>query len=550
MIDTFELDRAIPRDALLTQLKDHSKAPASARGHHDAQPAAEFYALGQNVGIVLDGKFIGVDIDRPDIDEARFLAKRLDETGTWRQRTPHGRHWLFRIPAGLELGNGILPDNFGNSYGDMKTLGFLVAPGSEVRCDGRKHGGAPCAAEAYAIECATDPVPAPDWILALAAAGHKAAREASGARRDTIPVGEHDNAMSAILGQVARSLQARLSEDALARVGRAIVREAGILEPSAHRPFGEGDFRRWAGSAVRHGDDKPLYDNVGDLAPAGWVEGVEALEAADRTPKRWWVPGFFPRGELVMLFGRGGIGKSTAAAWLAAQVTREGGTVGYLGVEEPFAKFIDRAVLAGGDFNRMVAAPQATLFPRDLPALEVNLRLRGVDVLYIDSIYSHFETTAHGENAAVHARRCLGPLAALAMRSGVTIIGTFHENKAGEFLGSVEMVNVARHIIKAYRKRSGPLMLRVWKTNLKEPGYELGLHGEELDRVDPLTGELVYEIDEAGGLAAERIIIPTRTERILASIELSEDDLAPPDGQTVREAMTETKRRYRKNVSV
>jgi len=517
-------ERGIPFDARVTQLHDGAKEPTSAHGHHNNEPWSDFYALGRNVGIVLDGQYIALDIDRPDADEARFLAKRLDDEATWRQKTPHGRHWLFRVPAGFRPGNGKLRDANGNPYGDIKTLGYIVAPGSEV-------GGTE-----YRIEIVTDPKPAPPWVLETATAAVRATRAAEAAaseRRDQIPVGEHDNALAAILGQIARSATARLSQGALERIAAALVRDAGILAPSTGRPYGPGDFKRLAESALRFGEARPIYDPAQVMAQ-GLVCGADVSPVGP--VQRWWVHGFFPHAELVTVFGRGGIGKSTTGSWLAAEVTKKNGSIAWAGVEEPFHRFLGRAILAGGDRSRIFALPNPSKIrlPHDLPQIVAACKGAGIEVLYFDSIMSHF-SHEDNENAAERARRVLGPVAEAAQAEGLMVVGIFHENKLGEFKGATEMIDVARHSVKAFRKRNGPLHLKVWKSNLHTPRYALTLVGEE---VEYRFGEHVqYEEQRDGSVEAARIIVPTLGPDLLDEEEIdprvSEDDVVIPEGEDI-----------------
>ena len=533
--DILEPKRCIPRDARLTQLHDHEKLPTSVHGHHANEPAAEFFALGQNVGIVLDEQFLVIDIDRPDADAARFLAKRLEEHPTWRQRTRKGRHWLFRVPPEFcrSVGNSPLYGAESEKpYGDMKTLGYIVAPGSEV--DGFT----------YEIEAGLDPQSAPPWLLDFARNAKRAFRaqgEAQAGRRDQIPVGEHDNALASILGQVARSSAARLSQGALERVAAALVREAGILAPSDGRPYGPGDFRRLAESALRFGDGHPAFDPVSIMAP-GLVSGAEV--SAVGPTQEWWVHGFFPHGELVTLFGKGGIGKSTTGSWLAAQVTRKPGNFAWAGVEEPFHRFLGRAILAGADRSRIFALPNPSKIqlPRDIPQIIETCRGAEIKVLYFDSIMSHF-SREETENAAERARRVLGPLAEAANREGIMIVGIFHENKLGEFKGATEMIDVARHSIKAYRKRNGPLHLKVWKSNMHTPRYALTLVGKEVEY--RIGDEVQYEEARDGSVGVAKIIVPELGEDLLDEPEidprLDDGDVVIPEGEQIKTKRSKAK---------
>lgn len=520
-------ERGIPHDANVTQLHDGEKLPTSSSGHHNNEPWIDFFPLGRNVGIVLDHKFIVIDIDRPDADEARFLERRLNETGTWRQKTPRGKHWLFRIPLGFTPGNGKLVDLNEKSYADIKSLGYIVAPGSEV-------GGIE-----YAIENVVDPITAPEWLIAMHVEAVTRARSRvegpDASRRDQIPAGEHDNALAAILGQVARSSTARLNGPALERIARALVEGAGILEPSTGRPYGPGDYRRLAESALRFGIEKERPEGSIALLTGG-LQSAASMDLWAALGHRWWVHGFIPKNDLVTIFAKGGGGKSTACSWVTSEITRKGGSVAVLTVEESFELFAARAVLGGADASRIYAIPNPTAvqFPRDIPLLVTILKSAGIEALYIDSVMSHF-SHEQGENAAERGRRVLGPLARMAKEHGITPIAIFHENKAGEFKGATEMVDVARHVIKITRRRNGPPTMRVWKTNLLMPSYDLALYGTDVELVDKATGDpLALDEDEDGNLATAKLTIVERVEKVGQEPDphVPDDEIEPPVKRT------------------
>jgi hypothetical protein len=200
--------------------------------------------------------------------------------------------------------------------------------------------------------------------------------------------------------------------------------------------------------------------------------------------------------------------------------------VAVISVEEPVKRFAWRALLNGANPSRILAVPKASsvLFPRDARALRECLEVTGTNLLYIDSVYTHFEAV-EGQNAAERARRCLSPLAEIAQETGVTIVAIFHENKAGAYLGSVEMVNVARYVLRARRNPPGPLYVGVEKTNLFDPEVSMTFSGDKVPAVDPDTGEVQMEEMEDGALAPMYFTTLERGEDAPTN-SLNIDDLA------------------------
>jgi hypothetical protein len=503
-----------PRGSRLVQLRPRSKQPypgASGHAHLAAVADADFvHVAGANVGIVLDAMYLAVDIDRPaDPGGAAWIA-HLAGLGTWQQTTPRqhatpadrarapsGRHFLFRTPPGWCGRNGKVYGEGGAVVGDLKCRGYIVAPGCAIVCDDGQE-------RAYELVCGADPVPAPDWLLALAS-GSQTPAGPGGLERDAIPPSEHDNFLASLGG----FLRARhgLSETGLATAMRVAAQHL-LQDVDPARPYTDVDFTRLARSCAKLEAATP---DVGPLAPETWVSGgsVDLV----RKPVEWIVRHFVPRGELVMLFGAGGKGKSSWLSWLAAEETRlrADGRVAFFGVEEPFSRFLWRAVLAGADRERLFAPLDASrmLFPRDAPALRRAIELSRCSLVIVDSIYTHFEAVA-GLNTAERARRSLGPLAEIAQQTGCTIVGNFHENKSGDYLGSTEMGNVGRMLLHAQRPGAGPLTIEVSKTNFVDPGYRLAFGGRTVPARDPLSGAIQYERLENGTLVPLEFVIPER----------------------------------------
>lgn len=469
-----------PQGAKVLPLAEGSKVPrAGGRGHLDAVPTVDLSLQpGENYGIALDGAFLVVDFDRPDQDH---FADKLP--ATWTQKTRRGTHMLYRIPEGFKGKNARF------SAGDIKVRGYIVGPGSEVQ--GSK----------YELVSPVDPVQAPQWLLDTVRSSENldapAGTNPDILGLDAVPDGERNNSLTR-LGGLMRRLG--LGEGAIA-TGLSALNEK-VVDP----PLALSEIRHIAKMVARY---ESVPGELGPLAPDGWITAADVSFVGP--PTRWWVRGYVPKNELVMLYGKGGKGKSTWGSWLACEVTQRGGRFAFAGVEEPFVRFAARAVLGNAVPELLLKVPRASelTLPKDAPKLAEVLGITGVDVLYFDSIYAHFETVP-GQNAAERARRCLSPLAEIAQEMGKTIVCVFHENKMGQLLGSLEMENVARVSLHASREDGKPLFISVDKTNLKRPEYHMTFEGQEMALSDPETGEVQMEEQDDGTLAPETVFVAKR----------------------------------------
>lgn len=213
-------------------------------------------------------------------------------------------------------------------------------------------------------------------------------------------------------------------------------------------------------------------------------------------PQEWLIPGFIPDKVVSLIYGRGGIGKTTWLAWAVAQISARGGNVGVLLVEEHIARFATMIKMMGGDITKVYAMDNAGgfLLPRDQNVLGQAIASKNLKFIAIDSIYAHFENV--GGNAAEKARMCMTPLASLAIGWEIGICGMFHENKAGGSLGSVELPNVARHVIHATSDAPMSLAMHIEKSNCGTTGSYRIFHLEQQPLVDSEGKQYVeYNID-------------------------------------------------------
>ncbi|BBX29318.1 AAA family ATPase [Mycolicibacterium alvei] len=174
----------------------------------------------------------------------------------------------------------------------------------------------------------------------------------------------------------------------------------------------------------------------------------------------WWELGLILQYAINLLAAREGKGKSTVASSWAARETRNGGTVLWIGTEESReSAIVPRLIANGADMDRVIFVDVQTdlgtgalVFPLDLYAIENTIREYGVTMLFLDPAKAVVPPGFSG-NDDIAVRQYLEPIAALADRCKVTIIGLAHFGKrdgadSGQLmLGSVAWSQVARCVL-------------------------------------------------------------------------------------------------------
>jgi hypothetical protein len=483
----------IPKGSYIFPLKPGEKVPLLERGHLRAVLAPEKGRPSGNYGIRLDAQYILVDIDCEHPDREAFEASLPP---TWSQRTARtdavGMHYLFTVPEGyVGSGKRVWNGQDGKKIADIKAKGYLVGPGSVVPSG------------EYRMVAAIDPVPAPEWLLDFCRVIPHENNDTVSLECDGVPSGDHDTFLSTLAYWASNRWG--LSEEAnkvLLRNGPLAVLQ-GV---DTSNPYSETDIERIAHSGASKGTGKPLELIEEDTR---WKS---ALEIDTNHPlEEWYLYNFIPKGELVLQYGAGGIGKSTWMSYLASMLIDKGITFGFSGSEEPFDRFTVRTHLSNrtldkSRFGNLYDIGNEWRFPRDAAKLREKLETCPLKVLYFDSIYSHFEMADTFSNAAEKTRACLSPLAGIAQDLGITIIGTFHENKASEYLGSTEMLNVSRVVLQASRSGESPLKIKVRKTNFNQPDYSLNMIGQ-YENAESLDGNPWMEVNEEGVISQKELYV-------------------------------------------
>ena len=501
-----QIREQVPRDARLFPLVGGKKTPRSEHAHLDAVPVGEFLELyvSGNYGIALDGQFLLVDKDRDDEVVAAFEA-RLPET--WMQKTwKRGTHRLYRVPRGFVGKNGRWPG------GDLKVNGYLVGPGSVVADAQGNVGTYELVGGEY-----VEPVEAPSWLLDMLSSVEPVVRVV-GADFDTMRAGStggigRDNELASFGGFMRHK---NYSEAFIAAALAGIV-NSGVVEQPPGDEITAQDITRIARSVSKY---TPASD-PGAIASASWrsAAGVRLVGPAFE----WWMHGFVPKRELVMIFGDGGVGKSSLGSWIASQVLAKRGAFLWIGSEEPFERFTARTLIGtpGLERSRLIDGsdgPRIRL-PDDIPALRSRCKDAHIGVVYFDKIASHF-THIQGEIAPDRVRRCLSPLAEMAQEDGITVVGVFHTTKDGSYEGSTEMVNIARVVLQAERTPPGPLIVSVFKTNLVDPEYAATFDGTSVPYADPADPDRVqYDVLDDGSRVPLKLLVAKRGQNMVGEVQ-------------------------------
>jgi hypothetical protein len=234
-------------------------------------------------------------------------------------------------------------------------------------------------------------------------------------------------------------------------------------------------------------------NGITDPAPARRLR-VTPLSAIRLRATYWVWEDRIPVGGLTLWAGREGIGKSTSAAWLAAQVTR--GTlpgvhhgrprsVFYAASEDSWERTVaPRLVAAGADLERTfridvtederpgIAMPLT--LPSDTSSLGREMKEYDVGLLVVDPLVSALNGSIDTHRDR-EVRSALEPLGAVADQAGAAVLGLVHFGKGAStdplslILGSRAFAATARAVIAMARDpeaEDGTVVLSQEKNNL------------------------------------------------------------------------------------
>ena len=239
-------------------------------------------------------------------------------------------------------------------------------------------------------------------------------------------------------------------------------------------------------------------------------------DTLEPTPIRWIWPGWIATGKLHLLAGRAGTGKTTIATKIAATIslggtwpdgtTAEQGDVaiwsGEDGVEDTL---LPRLLAAGADTSRLRFVGDVTtgqvkrpfIPATDIPALATELdRIPNLRLVILDPV---IVAVSGDSNKSGDVRRGLQPLADLAERHKVAVLGITHFNKgiAGNHqldrvTGSLAWGAAARIVLGTAQGDGDRRLVRL-KSNLgiDEGGFSYNLTQASVSETSSMTAQTV-----------------------------------------------------------
>lgn len=487
-----------------------------------------------------------VDLDRKNgkdgFGSLEIAGLDLPRTFSYTSRSGHGEHHVFRAPKGEQL--TIDRDLHGMPGVDVRSgIGMVAYNGPRLM---RKPRLAPAPAWALVHKkdgWDYDMADLDAWLSAEGAATDaKQANNAARARRmaTLFPEGGVDN--GALLTHIT-PLVSGLTWGG----GRRDAYEAARARYTNHYPDPKyliAFDRAWAKAITRVVDDvqeskkrgasKSRSVRAADGSPAIQLTPASAIKPR---PVKWLWEGRIAIGTLALLAGREGIGKSTLAYWLVAQITR--GVLPGESFGEPRAVLIaatedswehtivPRLIAARADLDRVFrvevrSADEAYVgmnVIRDLKQLEQAARQVDAGLLLLDPLMSRLGDQDTHKDSEV--RVALEPVVDVADRVGMSVLGLIHHNKSGStdplqlIMGSKAFTAVARSVHTVVldpddeaeeRKLFGTPKNNLGRTNLPTLSFAIESAAVDTDEGTAWTGRLVWgaEVSESISAVMER----------------------------------------------
>ncbi len=269
--------------------------------------------------------------------------------------------------------------------------------------------------------------------------------------------------------------------------------------------------------------------------PDHTVRRVVLRSAAGIKPRRvrWLWESRVALGTLALIAGREGEGKSTVSYWAVAEITRGRLPGEFYGTprdvlicatEDSWAHtIVPRLIAAGADLARVhqvevLTADNITVglsLPRDLAGVEHAARQVDAGMLLLDPLMSRLDESLDSHRDA-EVRRALEPLAALADRCNMAVVGIIHHNKSGAtdplqlVMGSRAFTAVARSVHTVVRdpdddagerRLFGTPKNNLGRTDLPTLTFTIAGYRVETEEGDAWTGRVVWGDDRAESIA-------------------------------------------------
>jgi hypothetical protein len=216
----------------------------------------------------------------------------------------------------------------------------------------------------------------------------------------------------------------------------------------------------------------------------------------------WEDAKLIPRGELSMIIGHDGVGKTSVAMQMAAQWTREEEVVFCSMLEDGQEVIKSKLKAYNADLDMCVFQPDRPdglpdahwMIPDDIDKIEAYLRATGATVAIFDSLDAHMMPSPISHKA----RLALAAMHGLAIRLKIPVIFLHHFNKGGTNTSLDQAIGGARGIKAAFR------CILVWGDPFcgaefegggdnAKPTHALGVHKNSYGPAYPYRPTMVYE---------------------------------------------------------
>lgn len=299
--------------------------------------------------------------------------------------------------------------------------------------------------------------------------------------------------------------------------------------------------RAWAKAITRVGHDRQQKSTkaTGAASAQAGTRSLQLTPASDIKPRpvKWLWDGRIAIGTLALLAGREGIGKSTLAYWLVAQITRgklPGESFGIpravliAATEDSWAHtIVPRLIAARADLDRVYRVEVRSAdevyagmnMIKDLTLLEQAAAQVDAGLLLLDPLMSRLGDQDTHKDSEV--RIALEPMVDVADRAGMAVLGLIHHNKSGStdplqlIMGSKAFTAVARSVHTVVidpddeeeeRKLFGTPKNNLGRTNLPTLSFTIVSAAVDTDEGTAWTGRLEWgaEITESISAVMER----------------------------------------------